>query len=129
MRHAWIGLALVLGAIAGCGADGRQVRAQEAVMRAAAAIDDARTAGGEDADIGAALARSERWLTDTEESVELWGSSGAFAYETTAPCLASALADLRRALARTGGPVPPSLEEAEALVLDEGTGRCAERAP
>src|SRR5688500_5285778 len=123
MRHVWIGLALALGAIAGCGPDGRQVRAQEAVMRAAAAIDDVRTVGGEDADIGAALARSERWLTDTEESVELWGSSGAFAYETTAPCLASALVELRRALARTGGPVPPSLEEAEALVLDEGTGR------
>ena len=122
-----MGLALVLGAIAGCGGDGRHARAQDAVLRAAAAIDDARTAGGEDASIAAALDRSQRWLSDTEESVERWGSSGAFAYETTAPCLASALADLREALARSGGPVPPSLEEAEAAVLDEGTGSCAER--
>lgn len=120
-------LALAAAAIAGCGADGRHARAQEAVMRAATALDDVRSSGGEDEAVAVALERSDEWLQQTEQGVELWGSSGSFAYETAAPCLARSLGELRDALMHAGRTVPASIDEAEALVLDEGTGECAQR--
>ena len=50
-----------------------------------------------------------------------------FAYETAAPCLARSLGEIRTALSGAGRDVPMALEEAEALILEEGTGRCAQR--
>ena len=122
-------LAAIAAAIAGCGGGGvdRRARAQEAVRVAASALDEARSSGGEDASITQALDRSQHWLEQTEQGVELWGSSGSLAYETAAPCLARSLSEVRAALTAAGREVPMSLEEAEALVLDEGVGRCATR--
>ena len=118
---------LVLSASSGCAGDANRARAEDAVRLAAVALDDAGTSGGEDAAIEAALGRSRRWLDQSEQAVELWGASGSLAYETSAPCLGSALGQLRDAFVRAGRPVPANLEEAEALALDAGERPCAER--
>jgi hypothetical protein len=75
----------------------------------------------------AALDRSRRWLDHSEQAVELWGSSGSLSYETSAPCLGSALGQLRDAMVSAGRPIPEDLEEAEAMVLDATDRPCSER--
>jgi hypothetical protein len=111
---------LIAAAIAGCGPDARAVAAAETVRIARGALVDVEpTVGDEEA-----FARSEEWLAHTEEAVE---SGSELAFETTAPCLGSALGDLRDALVRRGHDVPTSLEEAEAAALAASDRACLRR--
>ncbi len=119
---------VAIATIIGCGPDARRARAEEAVRTASVALDEAdATSGGEEVAISSALARSHRWLDQSQEAIEVWGSSGSLAYETSAACLASALGQLRDAIVTAGRPVPAQLEEAEALVQDAVARPCAER--
>lgn len=121
---------MIAAAAAGCGGSSidRRALAEEAVRVAASALDETRSSGGEDASITRALDRSQHWLEQAEQGVEVWSSGGSFVYETAAPCLARSLSEVRAALVTAGREVPEVLEEAEALAFDERSGPCATRA-
>ncbi len=124
MRALAVTLGLLLAAIAGCGPDPRLVYAEDSVRVAASALAEVQTSGGETPALEAPLALVAVRLTETESAIEVWRNhSGPLAYRTRAPCLRSALMQLRDAMLRVPLEVPSELDQAEAL-LEEVGGSC-----
>ncbi len=122
-------LLVLLVSVPACGPDARHARAEETVRLAARALTDVQaTAGGEStAELDRAVEDASSWLVQSEHGVELWPSAGSLAFETTTPCLARSLGEVRDALAAIGRDVPDTLEQAEALAHDWSERRCARR--
>lgn len=114
-------------ALPGCGPDARRVSAEATIQRANEALMEVEATSGGEASLEAPLSRSREWLRQSEEGIDVWGSSGSLAYDTAAPCLGVALGRLRDAMVAAGAIVPSSLEEAEAAALAATERPCAER--
>jgi hypothetical protein len=114
---------------AGCGPDGRRVRAMDALESTRTALTDldSRTSGSErPAEVSDALDRATVRLEETEHAYDLWsGTTGRIAYERTAACLAAALDTLREALVAAHIEVTVELETAEVALGTTTEHRCA----
>ncbi|MEM9069350.1 MAG: hypothetical protein AAGE52_12625 [Myxococcota bacterium] len=119
-----VGLLLVAAA---CGSS-QQDQAQQTLQLTAQALVDVETSGGETPEISDALEDAHNWLSPVEAAVDIWADGGYAAYERVAPCLASALENLRDALVSADRSVPTSLEQAAAQALAASELGCR-RAP
>ncbi|MCS6797344.1 MAG: hypothetical protein NZ898_02240 [Myxococcota bacterium] len=74
-----------------------------------------------------ALARVEQWLADANIAIARWSEEPEMqgAWEIVAPCLASSLVALRRALERARLPLPSDLEQAHAMASGVSEAPCA----
>ena len=126
-RLVTVSIAVALLALPACGPDARRVDAEATIQRANEALMEVEATSGGEASLEEPLARSREWLRQSEDGIDVWGSSGSLAYDTAAPCLGVSLGRLRDAMVAAGRDVPSSLEEAEAAALAATERPCAAR--
>jgi hypothetical protein len=117
--------AALLSAVLGCGPDSRMVYAEETARLSATAITEIQTSGGEDPQLSPALDRAHVRLGEIEHSIDLWRDHGGpMSYRVHAPCLRSALQQLRSILESEHRPVPQELDTAEAMLGEVADHAC-----
>lgn len=127
--------AVLLSWSAACGPDPALQQAEHTTRVAANALSEvqvARTSGGEDpgsGELGDALERAEDRLSDAEQTMDLWQETGAgrLGWETIAPCLAAALADVEAGLEASGRPVSAELRQARTMAESASERTCGRR--